>query len=384
MTDHNIYSYSLCIALPLMLLFGYDFLFSKVPDKKIYDNFLRSRRTMGIAVLLLAANYSVHFFFNIRFVNVNAAILMNLTTYFICYWLFSSALTTLLDRFYITRSRLTVHLSMWVLFSVLAWIDLLLVPDGTWQKAVLFLLAAWLVSYGLFLSARLLTAYHRAVKLFANSHADDIGAYIKWMRKFTYWALGFGVGCGLLTFLPDRYVYVWILSSVPFYIYLYHCYRNYFLFYEMVEAAMESEIASEQDILGDGAATAEASSEMADVCPDLYAEVAQKVEEWIREEGYRSRGLTIKELADTLYTNRTYLSGYINNVCNSTFRDWITALRLEYAKRRIIEHPELKLIEISEESGFMSISHFMKVFKEKEGMSPAKWRKNQPITPERK
>lgn len=376
MTDHQIYSYSLCIALPLMLLFGYDFLFSKVPEKRIYDNFLRSRRTMGIAILLLAANYSVHFFFNIRFLNVNAAILMNLTTYFICYWLFSSALTTLLDRFYITRRRLTAHLLMWVAFTLLAWVDLLLVPDGRWQKAGLLLLAAWLVGYGLTLSVRLLMAYHRAAKLFDNSHADDIGAYIKWMRKFTYWALVFGVGCGLLTFLPDRLVYVWILSSVPFYIYLYHCYRNYFLFYEMVESAMESEIVTEDDILGDGPKYAGGTDDASADCPDQYADVAQKVDEWIREEGYRRRGLTIKDLADTLYTNRTYLSGYINNVCRTSFRDWITQLRLEYAKRRIIDHPEQKLAEISEASGFMSISHFMKVFKEKEGLSPAKWRKD--------
>lgn len=376
MTDHQIYSYSLCIALPLMLLFGYDFLFSKVPEKRIYGNFLRSRRTMGIAILLLAANYSVHFFFNIRFLNVNAAILMNLTTYFICYWLFSSALTTLLDRFYITRRRLTAHLLMWAAFSFLAWVDLLLVPDGRWQKAGLFLLAAWLVGYGLLLSARLLMACHRAAKLFDNSHADDIGAYIKWMRKFTYWALVFGVGCGLLTFLPDRLVYVWILSSVPFYIYLYHCYRNYFLFYEMVESAMESEIATENDILGDGLKENNGADDMAAGCPDQYADVAQRVEEWIREEGYRQRGLTIKDVADALYTNRTYLSGYINNVCRTSFRDWITQLRLEYAKRRIIGHPEQKLTEISEVSGFMSISHFMKVFKEKEGISPAKWRKD--------
>lgn len=115
--EPSIYSYSLCVALPLMLFFGFYFLFAKTPEKVIFENYLRSRRIMGIA-LLLAANYSVHFFFGIRFVDVNAAILMNLSTYFLCYWLFSSALTTLLDRFYITRRRLQTHLGMWLLFSV--------------------------------------------------------------------------------------------------------------------------------------------------------------------------------------------------------------------------------------------------------------------------
>lgn len=59
-------------------------------------------------LLLLTANYAVLFFLEIRLRNVHAAILMNLSTYFLCYWIFSSALTSLLDRFYITR-RLRFH-----------------------------------------------------------------------------------------------------------------------------------------------------------------------------------------------------------------------------------------------------------------------------------
>lgn len=103
--EPSIYSYSLCIALPLMLFFGFYFLLAQTPEKAIFENYLRSRRIMGMALLLLAANYSVHFFFGIRFKNVHAAILMNLSTYFLCYYLFSSALITLLDRFYIHTEK---------------------------------------------------------------------------------------------------------------------------------------------------------------------------------------------------------------------------------------------------------------------------------------
>ena len=81
----SIDSYSLCIGLPLMLFFGFYFLLAQTPEKAIFENYLRSRRIMGMALLLLAANYSVHFFFGIRFKNVHAAILMNLSTYFLCY-----------------------------------------------------------------------------------------------------------------------------------------------------------------------------------------------------------------------------------------------------------------------------------------------------------
>lgn len=370
--DHLIYRYSLCIALPLMLFFGLDFLFAKVPEKAIFDNYLRSRRLMGCAVLLLAANYMVHFFFEIRFHNVNEAILLNMSTYFLCYWLFSSALTTLLDRFYITPRRFRIHISLWFCFFVLSAAVLFLLPDGIVQSIGLVIMAALLVVYGLFLACRLLKVYRRAVRIFDDSRSDDIGVYIRWLSVFTYWALAFGLGCGLLTFLPDDYVYIWILSSVPFYIYLYRCYQNYLLFYEQVENAMESEISSEAKILYDDFKHKESEEVEA---PSCYNEIATKIREWVNAEGYIRPGLTIKELSEELRTNRTYLSRYIKTTYNTSFREWITGLRMEYAKQRMVRYPKQTISEISEDSGFLSPSHFMKTFKEKEGYSPARWRK---------
>ena len=170
----------------------------------------------------------MHFFFGIRFKNANAAILINLSTYFLCYWLFSSALTTLLDRFYITKRRLRTHISLWVIFSILSCIVLLLLPEGILQTIALFALAAWL-------------------RIFNETYSDDIGAYIKWLSIFTWWAVIFGVGCGLLTFLPDKYVYIWILSSIPFYGYLFYSYQNYMIFYEQVERTLEIENAADDE-----------------------------------------------------------------------------------------------------------------------------------------
>ena len=213
--DYSIYSYSLCVALPLMLFFGFYFLFAMTPEKAIFDNYLRSRRIMGTAMLLLAANYSAHFFFGIRFEDVNAAILMNLSTYFLCYWLFSSALTTLLDRFYITRRRLRTHLGLWLLFSVLSGVILLLLPDGAIQKIGLAVMAAWLVGYGLFLLRRLLLAYYKAVRIFNDTHSDDFGSYIKWMSVFTWWTVIFGISCGLLTFLPGHIRHKLRIAYIP-------------------------------------------------------------------------------------------------------------------------------------------------------------------------
>ena len=47
--DYTIYEFSLFIALPLMLFFGFYFLLAKIPEKVIFGNYLRSRRIMGTA-----------------------------------------------------------------------------------------------------------------------------------------------------------------------------------------------------------------------------------------------------------------------------------------------------------------------------------------------
>ncbi len=372
--EPSIYNYSLCIALPLMSFFGFYFLFAKTPEKAIFENYLRSRRIMGVAILLLAANYSVHFFFGIRFKNANAAILMNLSTYFLCYWLFSSALTTLLDRFYITKRRLRTHICLWILFSILSGIVLLLLPKGILQATAMFALATWLVIYGLYLTHRLLKTYHKVIRIFNDTHADDIGAYIKWLSIFTYWAVIFGVGCGLLTFLPDEYIYIWILSSVPFYIYLFLCYLNYLLFYEQVENAMEDGITSENENL---CGTTNQKQEQKQETPFYHAEIEKKIKSWIDTDGYIRPGLTIKELSDKLQTNRTYLSEYIKTKYEMSFRDWITGLRIEYAKRLLAQNPRLTVADISEKSGFLSPSHFIRMFKENAGCTPVKWKKTE-------
>ena len=248
-----------------------------------------------------------------------------------------------------------------------------LLPSGIMQKFSLFALAVWLVVFGVVLARRVIIAYRRAIRIFNETQADDIGTYIEWLSIFTYWAVIFGVGCGLLTFLPDKYVFIWILSSIPFYSYLFYSYQNYLLFYEQVENAFEQDIQSEEELLTDTETEPKIVSEKE--VPVSYTEIIEKVANWIKTDGYVQQGLTIKELSEILHTNRTYLSAYIKTTYKMTFREWITSLRLEYAKNILKEHPEINIQKLAESSGFLSRSNFIKLFTEKEGCTPAKWKK---------
>lgn len=352
-----------------MLFFGFHMLLGRTPEKRIFANYLLSRRLMGTALLILAANYSVHLIYGIRLKDLYATILMNLSTYFLCYWLFSSAMMTLLNNQYFTLRRFMVHISMWLVFSALALAVSMLSPTPTILSLGMIILTIWLVIYGLFLSVRLLRTYSRAIKMFDNTHSDDIGAYIRWLSIFTYWAIGYGVSCGLLTFLPNKYVFLWILSSIPFYIYLYCSYQNYILFYERVENALQEEQETVSHI--------DSSEEIIDSVEDspaYHSDIENRLKEWIDNKGYLRQGISLNDLSMLFCTNRTYLSQFINNVYHKTFRDWITDLRIEYAKDLMKRQPQLMILEVSESSGFVSKSHFTRTFKAKEGCTPSQWR----------
>ena len=83
----------------------------------------------------------------------------------------------LLDRFYITKRRVWTHIILWIIFSTLSGVVLFLLPSGIMQKISLFALAVWLVVFGIVLARRVIIAYRRAIRIFNETQADDIGTY---------------------------------------------------------------------------------------------------------------------------------------------------------------------------------------------------------------
>ena len=184
--NYTLYDNSLGIALVLMLFFAFYFLLAKTPDKRIFSNYLMSRRLMGGAVLALSANYSVHLFVAPRFLWKEAAIMMNLSSYYLTYWLFNCAFMVLLKPHYFTVRRFLMHIAGWLAYVLLSIVLLLGVSKGTMQHAAIALMALWLIAYGICLSRNIILTYRRAVRLFDDMHSEDIGAYIHWMSIFVH------------------------------------------------------------------------------------------------------------------------------------------------------------------------------------------------------
>lgn len=92
-----------------------------------------------------------------------------------------------------------------------------------------------------------------------------------------------------------------------------------------------------------------------------------------KEHVYLNPRLRLSELATLLGTNRTYLSQYFNQNCESTFYDFVNDYRIHHAKL-LLHSTDDTLETIAMNSGFNSLSTFRRAFVQREGMSPIEFR----------
>lgn len=92
-----------------------------------------------------------------------------------------------------------------------------------------------------------------------------------------------------------------------------------------------------------------------------------------KEHVYLNPRLRLSELATLLGTNRTYLSQYFNQNCESTFYDFVNDYRIHHAKQ-LLHSTDDTLETIAMNSGFNSLSTFRRAFVQREGMSPIEFR----------
>ena len=89
---------------------------------------------------------------------------------------------------------------------------------------------------------------------------------------------------------------------------------------------------------------------------------------------YTQSHITLDNLASDLNTNRTYLSRHINAAMGCNFKTWISNLRIEDAKRLLLEEPNLPAVSVGELVGISDKSSFFRQFMNVVGATPGDYR----------
>ncbi|WP_088102014.1 response regulator transcription factor [Halalkalibacter urbisdiaboli] len=82
-----------------------------------------------------------------------------------------------------------------------------------------------------------------------------------------------------------------------------------------------------------------------------------------------SENITLQEIADELYISRNYLGQIFKKVVGESFKNYITRVRMEKAKKMIQEGNHL-IYEVSEKVGYVNPAYFTTTFKKYTGYTP--------------
>lgn len=101
---------------------------------------------------------------------------------------------------------------------------------------------------------------------------------------------------------------------------------------------------------------------------ERIASIAKYINEHYNEK------ITLENVAKMFYISPYYLSRTFKAGTGFNFINYLNYIRIGHAKKLLIE-TDMSVINISEKVGYENISHFNRVFKEIEGMTPLKYRK---------
>ncbi|SFF20685.1 Response regulator receiver domain-containing protein [Paenibacillus algorifonticola] len=95
--------------------------------------------------------------------------------------------------------------------------------------------------------------------------------------------------------------------------------------------------------------------------------ILQYVDEHYRED------LTISFLSEHFNVNANYISQLFRKEMGTTFTQYITALRMDYACR-LLSETDLPINEVAEQSGYSDYFYFTRIFKRAKGTTPSSYR----------
>lgn len=108
----------------------------------------------------------------------------------------------------------------------------------------------------------------------------------------------------------------------------------------------------------------------ADKLQDYVEQAKRYIDVWYKKD------ISLADCAENVGISSYYLSHIFSEKTGKTFVEYLSAVRIQEAKR-LCRETGMTLTEISEQSGYMNLTYFCKVFKRMTGMTITEYRKSQ-------
>lgn len=295
--------------------------------------------------------------------------------------LMSFSLINLMQPRYIDSSKFMI--SIFILFCVSALLtETFFSESRKLHEALLITAIILFVLQNTYLIIIFDKAYRKSLDLLERYYDEDEEHKVKWIRF-----------CYILTMLTTMFVLIYLLlpeSLIKIYIFFYMLYLIYFASnfisflgsHKLLLDAFGHSAFTEQKTMkrrkrqARQPRNAEEQTEEED--PDdlkgEFAAIEKALKKWVADKKYREYDRSREEVAHELGTTREMLQLYFTERVGEDFRSWRTELRINDAKKMLLEKKDTSINLIGEMAGFSDRSNFHRQFTRLVGCTPKKWR----------
>ena len=229
-------------------------------------------------------------------------------------------------------------------------------------------------------------AYKKSLKELENYYDEDESHKIKWVR-FCY-IITMLTNIFILVYLClywflDYKLYIAALYTVWYLLYMLYMTSNFISFlgsHKLVLDAFAHRALTGQDIRlrREERKAAKSADSVSDVSLNEKEAVRleRALQKWVSEKNYRQYDKSREEIAAELKTSKEFLHHYFLNRLGVDFKTWRTQLRIEDAKKMLLEDKKISTNLVGEMCGFSDRSNFHRQFVKIVGCSPREWRES--------
>jgi AraC-like DNA-binding protein len=275
-------------------------------------------------------------------------------------FLFTYTNITLINIHFITKQKVLLESIPIILFCILTLVSLSIYYLSGYAEILFYTFIAYYISVLIRYTVLFQKNYKNYILKMDNFYAEQEYKRFRWIYFSFYAALTLGIMALIVTlFFSIAIGIIFSIFIIVFYSYYGVQFINYAYIFQNIEAIITKN--EKDNIL------------TTPVIRD-YSLLEANIERWTTNKMFLKNGINIELAAKQLNTNRTYLSDYVNTYLQKTFKEWISELRINEAKKLLLQYPGSSITDICEMAGFSDKSNFGRLFTKQTGMSPQVWR----------
>ena len=348
-----------------------------VPHKRSQETKVATtaRWLMAAATATLAVHFALQLTLGLRAKGVTQSVMLNLAMLIPASYLFSRAVSMLLQHGRLSlwdcwAGPLTWGAAMTMLVAAALADGGPLLGDSPWRQWAEVAGALCYLVMQTYYSWRHITALRSMHRTLNDYYDRDTAGMLRWMQLSI-------VGLMLLALLVPFVIFAtadWLLFVIAIAIYFFIFYLvDSFCHYLTSNAPQKTQEAEDSRAQEEQAEVAQEETEPTDRAAD--EQTTKAVEQWTARGGHRTAGITSPVAAAEIGIPRYQLTAWVKAQGYESFSRWMTALRIDEAKRVLLAHPDWGSEAVADYCGFNSREYFHRIFREQQGMTPAQYQK---------